>query len=297
MGGARYYGAMTPRLTISRLVVLFTMWGMGSACFRRVPPEPVPQPAQAEDYALTFLNFGHTYCDAQMLAWSNGLPDPYAAKVSFGRQLSEGRKIYGDIDKAHAEAKSVGAMPCDYYSSEFGYNDAHLLAGYWGVGVDEAKLRIGKLLSWQGSWSVYQELKWAQEGDFYREGQMDPQMAAVEAFWDSEQVTTCDAELLAAHWGVDFYDAKIALGEKVLGGWSRPDIEASSLSAAREHGRRTGASCSYWGSDLSLDQVEELACFFGIGVSDAKAKVGRYAFEGRVGELRALLPQAATCTQ
>ncbi len=284
-------------MTISRLVVLFTMWGMGSACFRRVPPEPIPQPAQAEDYALTFLNFGHTYCDAQMLAWASGLPDPYAAKVVFGRNLSEGRKIYGDIEKAHAQAKSMGKMPCDYYSSDFGYNDADTLAAYWGVEVEEAKFRIGKLMSWEGVWAVYEELKWAEQQGDHHGPDMDPEMDALDAFWSSSEVTTCDAELLAGHWGIDFYDAKLALGEKVLGGWSRPDIEASSLTAAREHGRRTGATCSYWSADLDLDQVEELACFFGIGVSEAKAKVGLYAFEGRVGELRALLPQAATCTR
>ena len=46
-----------------------------------------------------------------------------------------------------------------------------------------------------------------------------------------------------------------------------------------------------------MDELEQLACFFGVDVGEMKGKAATAAFEGRVSELRAALPQAAACTR
>lgn len=283
-------------MTVSRLVVFFALSSMGAGCFRRVPVEPLPQPAQAEDYALTFINWGYTFCDAQMLGWNYGTGDVYQTKTFFGQQLAQGIKLDGKIGAARSQAKSMGKTPCDYYASEFGYDDAEILGEYWGVDVGEAKIRIGQVLSWQGEWAVHSELKWADQQRYEGGEEYDPGPDPLQAFWSSE-MTSCDAEIVSTYWGVDFFDAKVALGEKVTMGMQRADIEQAVLGAARNHARNAGTTCSWWGSDLSLDEIEQIACFYGVGISDIKAKAGMLAFEGRVGELRAVLPQAASCSR
>ncbi len=295
---------MTTRLSISRLVVLFSLWGVGSGCFRRVPSEPLPGPNQAEDYALTFYNNGFSFCDAQVLAWyigaSHGVeePTPYEAKLRFGGKLANGMdpsqldKLY--LSPARDAAKLNGVVVCDYYASEFNYGNAEVLAQYWGVSVDEAKILIGEVLTWDGADEVYEILKVADNQHYVRES--DQTFTALDVFWSSP-LTSCDAELVASFWGMDFYDTKVALGQKVMMGMQRSDIEASVLASARENARSTGQSCEFWGSDLSLDEVEQLSCFFGLGLGETKTKIAGYAFEGRVSELRALLPEAATCTR
>ena len=180
------------------------------------------------------------------------------------------------------------------YASEFNYGNAEVLAQYWGVSVDEAKILIGEVLTWGGADEVYEFLKVADNQHYVRES--DQTFTALDVFWSSP-LTSCDAELVASFWGMDFYDTKVALGQKVMMGMQRSDIEASVLASARENARSTGQSCEFWGSDLSLDEVEQLSCFFGLGLGETKTKIAGYAFEGRVSELRALLPEAATCTR
>ena len=268
---------------------------MGSGCFRRVPqPEPVPQPAQAEDYALTFINWGYGWCDAQVLSWSYGPRDTAQAKAHFGRLLSNGQKIEGKLAASRSQAMSAGATPCDYYESPFGYDDAEVLSDYWGVQVDEAKTKIGQLLSWHGEWAVHDELKGAYRG--LEGNEHDPVADPMMAFWNSD-LTTCDAELISQYWGISFYDAKLELGDKVLWGLMREDLEQGELGAAREQARAQGTTCSWWGSDLNMDELEQLACLFGVDLGEMKGKASTAAFEGRVSDLRAALPQAAACTR
>jgi len=101
-----------------------------------------------------------------------------------------------------------------FFASQYGYNDADLLAGFWGEkSVWDAKLKIGGLLLDGNSDAVAQALKNMQSPS---KQQVVAEEQKSDAFFNSDY-TYDDAALLATFWGkATPWDAKLKIGSLLL---------------------------------------------------------------------------------
>ncbi len=109
-------------------------------------------PAHPESAAVDkYFAQGYTYCDAKVLAAFWGETTPYAAKVRLGDKMLR----WGPADaqahvpaaRAQALQKPASEMPCSFIDGGYSYEDAVLLATYWGKKEPwGAKLKMARLL-------------------------------------------------------------------------------------------------------------------------------------------------------
>ena len=100
---------------------------------------------------MKYFAQGYTYCDAKVLAAFWGETTPYAAKVRLGDKMLR----WGPADaqahvpdaRAQALQKPASEMPCSFADGGYSYEDAVLLATYWGKNEPwGAKLKMAQLL-------------------------------------------------------------------------------------------------------------------------------------------------------
>jgi hypothetical protein len=82
----------------------------------------------------------------------------------------------------------------------------------------------------------------------------------------------CDAKKIASVWGVDEYQGKIIIGNKILGGLTR--LANQDIASTRNR-----VWCSWEESDLSYNDAEWLAGIWAVDTYSAKVKVERYISE------------------
>lgn len=104
----------------------------------------------------------------------------------------------------------------------------------------------------------------------------------VQAFYDSENYTYCDAKLLSAYWGSTPWDAKVRAGNKAIGN-EYPVIE-DYLRSARDYAIEHNVRCTWDDGnnpDYSYDDASKLAEYWGKATPwDAKLKIGRMLQDG-----------------
>jgi hypothetical protein len=86
----------------------------------------------------------YTYCDAKLLG-------TYWGKSTFDAKIRAGEKILRNVkwivDNALRQARSQNNVNCSYYDEGYSYDDAVLLAEYWGKNTAwDAKLKMNNLL-------------------------------------------------------------------------------------------------------------------------------------------------------
>jgi hypothetical protein len=106
---------------------------------------------------------------------------------------------------------------------------------------------------------------------------------AYSAFFNSAY-SYCDAKTLAAHWGTNLGDGKMAIGRKILTG--RAEVADESIQAAFQAiSATTNPVCTFDESGFSYQDAEKLAAFWNMDVSKAKAEVeAKIQLNGLVGE-------------
>lgn len=226
-----------------------------------------PSLASADDDWAAFANSTYSYCDAKVLAayWKVEVDQ---AKARIGAQVRQGtpRTVDLSLQKARKKLKGRARVTCDYWETRYSYEDAGALASAWGVDVSEAKARIGREVTLGRQARLDDKLRSLGRTP----GQADPTEAALNAFWSSG-LAYCDAELVATLWGVDVYETKKTLGNKIVQGWT--DLLDSELARARDNARTTGQQCEFWATPYTPDDAAALAGFWGIELEAAKARM------------------------
>ena len=104
----------------------------------------------------------------------------------------------------------------------------------------------------------------------------------VQAFYDSENYTYCDAKLLSAYWGSTPWDAKVRAGNKAIA--NEYTILDDYLSSARNYAIEHNVRCTWDDAnnpDYSYDDASKLAEYWGKATPwDAKLKIGRMLQDG-----------------
>jgi hypothetical protein len=106
-----------------------------------------PESAAVEKYFAQ----GYTYCDAKVLAAFWGEATPYAAKVRLGDKMlrwgPNDAQAHVPAARSQALQKPEAELPCTFMDGGYSYDDAVLLAKYWGKKEPwEAKVKIARLL-------------------------------------------------------------------------------------------------------------------------------------------------------
>lgn len=104
-----------------------------------------------EQAANKFWDFGYNYCDAMVMAAFWKQEQPYEAKVTIGHKLwhlgQEQTEIVLREGRAEALKKADDRLPTYYDDGGYSYEDAELLAEYWGTeDVYESKITMSRLL-------------------------------------------------------------------------------------------------------------------------------------------------------
>ncbi len=183
------------------------------------------------------------------------------------------------IANAEAAQDSSQAAIDAFFASQYSYDDAALLADFWGVATPwDAKLKIGGWLMQGNDAVVAQALNNARNSVSGRTTQDDLRF---DAFY--KNFTYDDAVLLAEFWGkASPWDAKLKMGGMVLNGDEilvRQALNSlkSSSGLAHEHERQFQAYLQKY----NYNDAQLLANFWGKPSPwEAKLKIGRLLLNG-----------------
>jgi len=104
--------------------------------------------------------------------------------------------------------------------------------------------------------------------------------------YDNSGYTYCDATLLAANWHVSVWQAKSAIGLKLLNHWSASEIDEEIAPGRRM--RR----CSFDEEGYSYEDAQALGRLWGMDPLDSKAKIERMLTAGKRYDVTQALNQA-----
>jgi len=187
----------------------------------------------AMDAMNAFWEGQYTYCDAKLLAayWGQSV---YEAKARAGEKLlRDERSVVEDfLSSARNQAPENGTT-CSFNEDGYTYDDAALLAQYWGKATPwDAKLKINSLLMSGNNADIQNALQSA------KQQQAAPQPANTEQQqWEkysASEYTFEDAERLASYWGKSTpWEAKLKIGSLLMSG-NNADIRRALKSAKQQ---------------------------------------------------------------
>ncbi|MGB0845185.1 MAG: hypothetical protein ACPGSM_00590 [Thiolinea sp.] len=234
--------------------------------------------SEADAARAFYDNPNYTYCDIKILAayWKQSRFD---SKIRAGEKLlrNEQYVVEDYLGSARAYAREHNVR-CDFTDADnpaYTYQDAEALAKFWGRATPyDAKLKIGSMLENGENKLIKQALNDARQSG-NNSGNNNPDMTAVNAFYETPNLTYCDARLLSAYWSQTPYESKIRAGHKILAGAYSllEDYRRDARNYALEHNVR----CTFADAnnpDYSYQDAEKLAGYWGkSNVGDAKLKI------------------------
>jgi hypothetical protein len=253
-------------------------------------------PGQMDTWRTAFVDSGYIPCDAEALAmmWGLTVPD---AKAKFGMMLSSGVKSYELEQKmlfpARQAAGNTNRRLCSLEDNGFAESDAKLIAQSWGTDVGSARASLEEKLTWGGRYAVDDALKYASMGYVGDGTDGGAEAEAVNAFYNAG-LSYCDAEILAASWSIDTWEAKITLGMKINAGYSMEDIQSTYLSPARQQYTNNNQVCELYETNFTGADAERLACFWGVGLEESKARIAQKVTHGSAEDVTMLLKAATS---
>lgn len=244
-----------------RMVFLSSI--LGGLLLRPLAAPAAPQDMDSQAEIERFLESQYTWCDAALLA-AHWQQSSLEAKARIGRKIG-----WGDIDVlesylAGARRSVQGEIPedCAFYNNGFTYEDAELLAEYWGVSIVEAKAGIGKALFNGESTRIRSKLE-----ELSADQASAPEAVAV---FLNKGYTYCDARLVAASWNLEPYQAKVEIGSKILALGTGAAEETVGL-LRRE--APPGFRCSYTDEGYTYDDMVALSRYWNETVEETKTIV------------------------
>jgi len=294
----------------SKVTVLLVLVSMGAlGCFNKTGPRSSGEaglswkdPARIDSWLATYNASVFGYCDAELLAafWRHSVED---AKARVGMKLKAGAQDY-EIEKWHLapareQAIAQGRRSCDIYAEGYSYEDLKAVSFMLGMTEVDTKLLMGEKLFLAGRYPVdklVSNAHYDMEGEYYyadepyeEEGYLADKLWMYDTPW-------CDAVVVANAWNVSTWDAKVAIGQKLANGYTPAEIERDMLSGLRQQVVNQGKGCSLSDGGYKLQDVESLACFWGVGTEESKARVTRKLTMGGAQWIDSQLDQArVTC--
>lgn len=253
-------------------------------------------PSQMDTWRTAFVDYGYIPCDAEALArmWGLTVPD---AKAKYGMLLSSGVKSYELEQKllypARQAAGNTNRRLCGLEDNGFSESDAKLIAQSWGTDVASARASLEEKLTWGGRFAVDDALKYASMGYVGDGTDGGAETEAINTFYNAG-LSYCDAEILAASWGIDTWEAKVTLGMKLNAGYSMSDIQGTYLAPARQQYTSNNQVCELYETNFSSADAERLACFWGVGLEESKARIARKVTHGGAEDVTMLLKAATS---
>lgn len=192
-------------------------------------------------------------------------------------------KLKAELQRAREGVVPTGWAVCGYHDYGFDYNDAELLARVWGLSdPSEAKARMERKI-------IYHELQ-----------ELRDQLAAAKATQGPPPVPNkpadfgpfnhCDADILAAHWGKDYSEAKAFIRTNVAAG--TPQKVEKKLAPARLAQSGNTAICAFWELPYTYEDAEAIAGLWQLSVPEAKAMIESKARSGNLGMVDVTLSNA-----
>ena len=228
----------------------------------------------------------YTYNDAELLAKHWGKATILDAKYKIGSLLISRNNTAIQQSLQQARQPQWNA----YADSQYSYDDAKLLAKYWGKAtILDTKYKIGSLLLSRNNAAIQQSLQQARQ----------PHLGTEQQQWNAyaeSQYTYDDAELLAKYWGkATILDTKYKIGSLLLSR-NNAAIEQS-LEQAQEQDPRVNKEQQQWNayaeSQYTYNDVKLLAKYWGKAtVWDAKLKIGILLISGNNVVIQQALQQA-----
>ncbi|MDM8562084.1 hypothetical protein QUF54_01900 [Candidatus Marithioploca araucensis] len=228
----------------------------------------------------------YTYCDAKLLAayWKQSI---YEAKARAGEKLLRGeRSVVGDyLSSARRYAQEHNAT-CSFYEDGYIYEDAVLLAKYWGKAEPwDAKLKMNRLLMDGKNADIQAALRSAKQ-------QSAQQPANTEQLqWEkysASKYTFEDAERLASYWGKSTpWEAKLKIGSLLLSG-NNAAIKKALQSAKQQPAPQPEPSNTdgdtardaFWEGQYTYCDAKLLAAYWKQSIYEAKARAGEKLLRG-----------------
>jgi ribosomal protein L16/L10AE len=249
-------------------------------------------PAEQQQWDA-YSNSKYSYDDAEFLAEYWGKPNISDAKLKIGRLLVSGDDAA--IQKALQQARQQQQQQSEaFWNSKYTYDDAELLADYWGKPDPwYAKLKIGRFLVSGDEAAIKKALQQARNNPAIqqvlqqRQQQARTEQQQSEAFWNSKY-TYHDAVLLAMYWGKPTWDAKLKIGSLLMSG-----DDAAIQKAVQQAKVVQQQWNAYSNSKYTYDDAVLLAEYWGkLEPWDAKLKIGSLLMSGDDAAIQKALQQA-----
>jgi hypothetical protein len=230
---------------------------------------------------LALLGFATTACDgsepaepAPTVAATTPAPAAPAPAVPATTAAAPSTQP-APVAAAGAASPAPAADPWSAYaSSRYDYCDAKMIAIVWGQSVSDAKLTLGN--------KVAAGLTSLADADI-----ANGRQKALAQF-DSDRAIRCsysdagysydDAAMLASHWGMDTWEAKMLIEKKLL--WGNADIVKSELISARTASGTQDPWASYASSRYDYCDAKMIAIVWGQSVGEAKLILGNKVAAG-----------------
>ncbi|MCB1178945.1 MAG: hypothetical protein KDK36_15275 [Leptospiraceae bacterium] len=172
-----------------------------------------------------------------------------------------------------------------YSNSKYNYEDAEVLAEFWGLPDPwDAKLKIGSLIL-RGKDSNLKNIV-----SKNRKKKKNDQESQINAF-SSSKYNYDDAEQLSYFWGLSSpWDAKLKIGSLILS--KNETVIERALTEKKDHDRQFE---TYSNSKFSYDDAVLLAEFWGLSDPwDAKLKIGKNIINGNEEDIKKQLKEASS---
>lgn len=236
-----------------------------------------PASAQSFPSATHYWTEDWSWCDVHLIARTFAATEE-AAATEMQRMIKDGEeeRLRSMLDDARAAIEPTGWAVCPY-DEAYTWRDAIALATLWQVDTMEAKAHMEAKLMFHGEAQLAEDLKAA-----YAAATDDGTLGEntdVTPFFDAG-LQWCDAEVLGAWWGTDFYAAKVFYSQKVFAGNQRYAKQAMKL--ARKALTVNTTLCAF--NDLGYDfgDAKALSYRWKTTVEGAMSRVEEAARHGQL---------------
>ena len=232
-------------------------------------------PAQAEDLSFyeSYLSAEISTCELINLQSYWKLKTPQETKIAIGKKVMAKQELLNDIVSARKHTE-LSYMHCDFWSLDFSYDDAVLMADFWGTNTYEAKLKIAQKVDSSSQHSVKQMIK-----------RRTAEIATI-TIQETEPIQLffqrgyqyCHAKMLGKAYGKDTYETKIWMG-KLLKTDNQKLVEQKLSYARKEAQRNPANTCQFSDTDFNSKDAEKLATMWSLTKEEAKtALVDKYLY-------------------